>query len=109
MIIIDSREQQPFDFSIYGIEQKVCCIETGDYTFANHEGTVCIERKKSVEELAINFGSDWKRFRKELERMSGFEYKIIICEFPIEDIHTFPKGTKIPKHVQKYVKIKPAF
>jgi ERCC4-type nuclease len=109
MIIQDTREQTPFCFEAYGIKTKVQGLKTGDYTFVGFEDKVCIERKKSVSELAQNIGSDWKRFSAELQRMSQFEHKYIVCEFPVQEVENYPNVACIPKRIRKYIKIRPAF
>lgn len=103
-IIIDTREQIPLDFS----ENQNCkaCItrklDTGDYTIEGYEDKLIIERKHSVSEIAFNLGLDKKRFEKELERMQG-KMAYIVCEFSIDDIIKFPKGSKIPSKLLKSV------
>lgn len=109
MILIDTREQQNWNFVPYGYTQSVQTLKTGDYTFAGYEDLICIERKKSVSELAINIGSDWVRFHKELVRMHDYKYKYIICEFPVSDINNFPASSDIPKIKWASIRIKPAF
>lgn len=109
MILIDTREQHPFQFEAYGITTKVCKLDTGDYTFLGMEDKICIERKRSVSELAHNIGKDWKRFSRELERMQAFEKKYIVCEFPAQDIEDYPNVSCIPSKVRKYIKITPQF
>lgn len=94
-IIVDTREQMPWDLSFYGFNMTRGTVKTGDYEV---EGlNLCLERKKSTCEIALNLGSKWKPFKAELDRMMDFEYKFIICEFSIDDIYNFPKGSGIPE------------
>lgn len=109
MILVDTREQYPFQFEAYGIATKVCKLDTADYTFEGYQDKICIERKRSVSELAHNIGKDWKRFSAELERMKVFPHKYIICEFPTEDILNYPNVNCMPKKVRKYIRITPQF
>lgn len=82
-------------------------LDTGDYTLAGYEEILCIERKGSVSEFARNIVE--KRFERELERMDLLPYSYILLEFTEEDINIFPKGSGIPRRLQRYVKIRPKF
>ncbi len=63
-IIVDTREQQPWNFKTYGtVSQK---LDTGDYSIEGLENLVAIERKKSVNEFATNITE--KRFKDWVER-----------------------------------------
>lgn len=109
MIIQDTREKFPLSFAMFGIDVVVRKLDTGDYTFGGFEDAVCIERKKSVSELATNIGSDWKRFAAELERMKSFSHKYILCEFPLQDVYDYPNCECIPKYKRKYIRISSKF
>ncbi len=98
-ILQDTREKQPWDFTFFGLQQKVKGLKTGDYTVEGHESEIFIERKRSTGELAQNFGSKSKAFFKELERAKPFKHKYLICEFPEEYIRAFPKHSGIPENV----------
>ena len=73
-VIRDTREQEGYYFSEYDtcagmIDQK---LDTGDYSIVGMEEKICIERKGSVEELAINLGQKKHAFLNEIERMTDF-------------------------------------
>ena len=103
-VIIDTREKKPWTFdscaSITGIINHK--LKTGDYAIQGLENVLCIERKKSVSEIATNITTS--RFEKELMRMSDFEYKFLILEFDYYHIDIYPEGSDIPKHKWKMVK-----
>ena len=106
---MDSQEKIPWDFytdqCIGNI--SVCKLPTGDYTIEGLEDVLCIERKKSVAELAKNVTEE--RFERELERMSDFAHKFLILEFGYNHIESYPVGSGIPKNKQKRVKVKGPF
>jgi ERCC4-type nuclease len=95
-ILRDTREQHGWDFALnqYCIGVKDATLLTGDYTITGYENILCIERKGSTSEFAKNVFE--KRFTAELERMEKFKYPFIICEFTMDDIMNFPKGSSIP-------------
>lgn len=106
-IIVDTREQQPWTFAnVNGdIIDKIIYhkLDTGDYTIAGFEETLCIERKKSVAELANNITDS--RFDHELSRMYEFRHKFLLLEFDYYNIDTYPIGSDIPKRLHKDIKI----
>ena len=106
-IIQDTREQNGYNFSSEQtcsgtIEKK---LDTGDYSILGLEDQICIERKASVEELAINLGYKQEAFLKEIKRMETFKYKFLILEFSLEDLIDFPERTKIPQDKKVLIKM----
>jgi hypothetical protein len=97
--IIDTREQIPLIF-----DKKYCNdpvkkkLETGDYSIVGLEDIFCIERKKSIEEIAGNIFQ--KRMENVLMRLQCFKHKAIICEFSYADLIKFPVGSKIRKRLK---------
>jgi ERCC4-type nuclease len=94
-IIVDTREQRPFDFPpevkvgnvrwFVSVERGT--LPTGDYAIQGYGGRVgehwgiCIERKQSFSELGANVGKERDRFVRELLRMSFYQCRaIIVCE-----------------------------
>lgn len=104
-IICDTREHEGFGWSFGDIETEVRKLDTGDYTLAGFEGSLCIERKKSPSEVAINIGKDSVRFNKELERMRGIKHSFLLLEFSLNDALRFPEGSNIPKSKLSQVRI----
>lgn len=76
-------------------------LDTGDYSLAGMENSVCIERKGSVTEWAGNILE--ARFVRELERMAGFQYKYIVLEFTAGDLIRYPLG--LPQNLRAKIKI----
>lgn len=103
IIVQDSQEKLPWNFRTYKEveEQIITKIPTGDYTIHGYENEFIIERKKSMDELAINLGKFYTRFRNELIRMREFKEKYIICEFSIEDLINYPASSNIHKYSWK--------
>lgn len=107
IVIQDTREQQPWDFSYFpgfaGVEKRK--LDSGDYTIFGHEKTIAIERKKSTSEIATNFGTKLQQFENEMQRMQPITHKYIICEFPLENVYSFPINSGIPTKRHKFLKI----
>ena len=104
-IIIGTREQQAWEFPRHSTANKK--LDTGDYSLGGLEDILCIERKKSVSEIASNITE--KRFEDVLERMTKYKYTYMIFEFSLTDVLMYPQGSEIPRHKWKYIRISPNF
>lgn len=82
-------------------------LDTGDYTLVGYESILCVERKGSVKEFAMNLME--KRFENELMRMISFPIPVVILEFDLEDIMRWPEGSGIPKYKWPRMKVKAPF
>jgi ERCC4-type nuclease len=94
VVIKDTREQKGWIFhkgdACDGM--KLNALKTGDYTLEGFEDAVCIERKRSVEEIANNVGKEKKRFDAEMLRIQEYPFKYIICEFSMKDVIDYPRS-----------------
>ena len=110
-VIKDSREQDGYTFEPFSGRYHTCKgmvvrkLDTGDYSLEGLEDKICIERKASVSELAINLGKDKHRFMAEVKRMKEFPHKFLILEFSLSDVMRFPEGSDIPEEKWKSVVI----
>lgn len=104
-IIIDTREQQPWPFEHYTTASRK--LDTGDYSIEGLEDIVCIERKKSVSEVANNLTES--RFIDVVDRMSKFKYAFLLLEFDLAQVLSYPIGSTLPRRLWDKVKISPAF
>ncbi len=81
-IIHDDREKDPWDQEYLGsgfiLKQKR--LKTGDYTIAGMDEILCIEKKSSWEELALNISIavHRKNFEAELRRMMEYKVRLLI-------------------------------
>lgn len=104
-IIVDTREQQPWEFSHYTTASKK--LDTGDYSIEGLENIIAIERKKNVTEIANNIVEP--RFKDVLERLKNIKYPFILLEFNLKDILIYPIGSNVPKHMWDKLKISSNF
>lgn len=101
-VIRDTREKNGhgwyFDEDEYYIAgTEVCGLRTGDYSIKGYENKICLERKASTGEISQNLVD--KAFERELERMTSFMHRVIICEFDMYDIIHFPTNSGIPQRL----------
>ena len=104
-IIVDTREQQPWSFDFNEI--AVAKLDTGDYSVAGLEEVLCIERKKSVSEIANNIVE--KRYKDWTKRMSKYKYKFLMLEFDLDDVYRYPRIPDVPKKLWEKIKVSPKF
>lgn len=111
IILKDTREKNGWDFESFDrcIAVANWGLKTGDYTVKGLEKHLVIERKASTGELAINLGKKREAFENEIERMSKFRWKYIVCEFSIDDLMNFPKNSGIPKKQIQFVRMNGKF
>lgn len=100
-IIVDTREQLPWEFGFHTTSKKK--LDTGDYSIEGFESLFTIERKRSVSEIATNLSEN--RFKDVLNRLSKIPHSFMLMEFSIEDIYAFPVGSDIPKRMWDKIKI----
>lgn len=85
-VIMDTREQQPYDFKDIEPASVVVIdtLKTGDYSIVGCEHEICIERKTCADAFST-FGRGRERFERELKRMQSYKYAAVIIE---ADWHT---------------------
>jgi hypothetical protein len=107
-ILRDTREKKGWDwtFGYENVEIVDQGIPTGDYTIEGYEELICVERKSSTSELALNLGKHRKRFENELERLTSFRFRWVLCEFSKSELLDFPKGANIPPFLKKKVRVR---
>jgi hypothetical protein len=103
-VVIDTKEKQPWTFcsgAILGTEYRG--LKTGDYTVEGLEDILCIERKRSVNELAGNIHE--ARFHRELERMTAFPYRYLLLESSLEKVIEYPRLEDLPPAVIRKIRV----
>lgn len=83
-ILIDSREQKPYQFSPHIASARVA-LPAGDYSIAGQETRFAIERK-SLDDWLHTIIHDRKRFVMELCRLSTYQRAFIVVEANWPDI-----------------------
>ena len=111
VILTDTSEKNGWSFNSFDKCLAVTRwgLKTGDYTVRGLERDLVVERKASTGELAMNLGKKRKAFEAEIERMSSFRWKYILCEFSIDDLMNFPRNSGIPKKNLKFVRMNGKF
>jgi len=79
VIIRDTREQSPLDFSRYEAEVQLGALEVGDYAPAGL-GHLCALERKSVPDLVASLTWERERFERELRRARGLDAFAVVIE-----------------------------
>jgi len=96
VVIIDTREKEIDHiinvFKVMGVKYKFDKLESGDYTyfFINNDmstvhGNILVERKRNLNELAINFTTGRTRFKNEFERIENVDLHLLIEDSKVLD------------------------
>lgn len=97
VVVIDTREQHPFTFDNLRVEPGT--LQTGDYSIRGLEHLVAIERK-SLDDLLGCVGRDRDRFLRELARLRGFRYRMLVVETDVSTLEAGDWRSKLqPSHV----------
>ena len=86
-ILIDTREQAPFDFLACGadISTERAALPIGDYSLAGLADRVAVERK-SLPDLVQCLGAERDRFERELLRARALEAFTVVIEAGWDDL-----------------------
>lgn len=82
VIIIDTREKEPYTFSLPGLRRK---LDAGDYSLEGYENRVSVERK-TLPDFIHTVIRGRKRFMKELSKLSGYEAACVVVESELREI-----------------------
>jgi len=83
--LIDTREQQPYEFNPETINVKRQALDAGDYSLDGFEDQVCIERK-SLPDYVQSVIKQRERFLKEVKKLSGITHSCVVVECDLADI-----------------------
>ncbi len=88
VILVDTREQNPFDFSRFegwfaGIEKRA--LKLGDYSVAGLEDNCVIERK-DLPDLVHSLTTDRSVFVNRLRLMSSYPHRLLVIEAALSEV-----------------------
>lgn len=89
-VAIDTREQQPYAFEGAVIKS----LPTGDYSIVGLEDRVTVERKSKVDAYG-SLGHGRARFRREFERLSHYDYAVVVIEDTVQGFLQRPAHSKM--------------
>lgn len=93
VIVVDTREQQPYGFD----SARVTCVRralpAGDYSLDGYEASVAVERK-SLEDFVSSAVTGRERFGRELRALAEYDFACVVVEGSLEDVleHRYRAG-----------------
>lgn len=93
VIIIDTREQQPYSFDPAHALCVRRALAVGDYSLEGYEGSIAVERK-SLEDFVSSAVTSRERFGRELRALAEYDFACVVVEASMEDIleHRYRAG-----------------
>jgi len=85
IIIIDTREQEPYEFDEETVEVKRQALTAGDYSLDGLEDQVCIERK-SLPDYVQSVIKQRDRFLREVKKLTEIPHCCIVVECDLSDV-----------------------
>jgi DNA excision repair protein ERCC-4 len=79
VLLIDTREQNPFKFAGSGLHIKFETLAAGDYSIEGFVSQIAIERK-SLGDFLGSIGAGRERFKRELEKLGSYERAAVVVE-----------------------------
>ena len=96
-IIVESREQRAWRFE--NLPSEPGALDTGDYSVVGLTHMVAIERK-SLPDLLACVGRERDRFKRELQRLRAYRFRLLIVEASHTDLEAGLWRSQLkPSHV----------
>ena len=87
-VLIDSREQHPFDFTRFSgwfASTERRALKLGDYSIVGLEH-VCVVERKGFSDLVHSCTSDRQVFVQRLQRMAGYPHRLLVITSGLSQI-----------------------
>jgi len=85
VIVVDTREQEPYAFDPKHVIVTRKALPAGDYSIEGHEDSVAVERK-TLEDFVSTAIRSRKRFARELRWLSEYDAACVVVEADLRDI-----------------------
>lgn len=97
VIVIDTREQDTLVFQNLPAESGA--LDTGDYSIRGLEHLIAVERK-NLDDLLGCIGRDRDRFKRELQRLRAYRFRMLVVECSAADLERGEWRSQLqPAHV----------
>lgn len=84
-IVVDTREQLPYDFDAERVEVVRGKLDAGDYALKGHEADAVVERK-SLDDFVSTVIHGRERFHRELKALAQARYACVVVEGSLADV-----------------------
>lgn len=102
VVLVDTREQNPFDFSRFvawfrGAEKMTLAL--GDYSIAGLED-ICVVERKDLADLVHSFTAERAVFVERLRRMSSYPHRLLVITAALSQVKTpYPHSSVNPNRI----------
>ena len=102
VLLVDTREQYPFDFSRFtawfaGCERKA--LQLGDYSIAGLED-ICVVERKDLSDLVHSFTVKRSVFVRRLRLMSQYPHRLLIVDAALSQVKSrYPNSGADPNRI----------
>ena len=93
VILVDTREQKPFDFGNIPIIRKT--LDSADYSIKGFTNRLLVERKASPSELLQWMTTGRHRMNRVLDELVDIQFRLVVCEFGYEEFMRFPSKVHV--------------
>ena len=97
-LLIDTREQSPFQFPGYDCTIVFGTVTTGDYSLVGMDSRCAVERKSLDDLLGCLTGAGRERFERELQRAKGLDAFAVVVEASMQDMAEHKYRSKMLPH-----------
>jgi DNA excision repair protein ERCC-4 len=84
VITVDNREQHPWNLDPLKMEPGT--LQTGDYQLRDFPPNFAAVERKSLDDAAGCIGIERDRFSREIERLLGFQHRLLVIESSWDEI-----------------------
>ena len=85
VVVVDTREQEPYAFDPALITTVRQALPVGDYSIEGYEASVAAERK-SLEDFVSSVVRERERFGRELRGLAEYDLGCVVVEGSLEDV-----------------------
>src|SRR5450755_5060099 len=102
VIVVDTREQNPFDFSRFegwfsGVERRA--LKLGDYSISGLED-VCVVERKDLSDLVRSFTIGRKGFVARLRQMAEYPHRLLVVSAALSQVKSpYPHSAANPNQI----------
>jgi ERCC4-type nuclease len=93
VVVVDTREQQPYAFDPSRVTAVRRALPAGDYSLEGYETSVAAERK-SLEDYVASVVGARDRFARELRALGEYDCACVVVEATLDDVlaHRYRSG-----------------
>ncbi len=84
-VVVDTREQQPYQFDPAHVTSVRRALPVGDYSLEGYETAMAIERK-SLDDFVGSVIASRERFARELRALAEYDLGCVVVEGSLEDV-----------------------